>query len=333
MKKYLLNIIMDKSHKSHLEKFGKVYNAFVDELVSNYPYVTKKYAKFRKSKEVSLTPDIVLKYFLKSTFPFMNDISTRNEDAFMYKNNGAEIVYGITFMSIWDKSTSTNKNVIWKYLQTLYLHMKNIPFEQFADEMNDEYVDIRKSIYENEVDIINNMIAAPVDTVPVPVPVPVATDMITVPTSAPTSVPSSQKSSKPMDPTTMFEGTEIGRLATDMAKDLVAEIGEEKLKSMENPADLFKLLAGDTSDTSGNMASLMKTMFSKVDSKLKDRKLKPEDLLKESEQLMKNMPFDIEKMMKMFGGGSGGGGGGSGGGSGGDMANMMKMFGGMMGPK
>ncbi len=98
-----------------MERFNNLYTDFLKYLLKNFP----SYKKYINTNNKNFLSD-----FIELNLPYMEDISIRNVDIFLYKYVDAQLIRGLKFKRIIDKITNKNQYIlesIWRQLHTLYI--------------------------------------------------------------------------------------------------------------------------------------------------------------------------------------------------------------------
>jgi hypothetical protein len=136
-------------YTNRMNKFNKCLSDFLDILKQNYPAqkesIERQYNDLREhsddeSKQSSFVcGDRYLNEFLTNCKDKGNDLSTKNDIIF---SRNSTILSGVDLYSIWndeDGLSDSQRDNIWKYLQTLYLyafeHRANKDFKSLAHDI------------------------------------------------------------------------------------------------------------------------------------------------------------------------------------------------------
>lgn len=229
-----------------MERFISLYGDFLKDLKVGFP-------SFKIPSECG---DCV-NFFIKNNFPYMIHISLRNEDYFKLSQDAANcmLVDGIKFRDIIKCASKSDMAVIWKYLQSLYvLCIGNEDIRKIIESVNDEK---HKEILESKDVIRNNIVES----------------------NKVESDESKSENTQQQEKPDIFDGTVIGSLAKELAKDI--DVSSLNLNGLDNlsgksPIDLFKSLFGGgegANDGISAIGKMMQTVIQKMDTKIKSGEL------------------------------------------------------------
>ena len=284
-----------------LEKFNNVYEDLLKDIKNTYKDFNIK----------SNSNNDSLKHFITNVIPYLDDISCKNIDAFMYKHKGMYLVDGVKFYKLLKhkKTNNENLNVIWKYLQTLYVLAYNSrETKNILDKLNDNGVNndevilnnMEKSNYLNYLEnFINN------DGINI---LPEKHVDESTKSKKVESISDDEDSNEKLPD--FLENSLIGSLA----KELSNEINPEELGEIGDPSDLISSLFGGGGDNPG-LGALIGKVVGKLDEKMKSGDVDQNALMNEATSMMQNL--------NLFGGGNGSGAP--------DMSGLMSMMAGMNG--
>jgi len=276
-----------------LEKFNNVYEDLVKDIKNTY-----------KDFNIKSNNDS-LKHFITNVIPYLDDISCKNIDAFIYKHKEMYLVDGVKFYKLLKhkKTNNENLNVIWKYLQTLYVLAYNSQeTKTILDKLNDEVIlsNMEKSNYliylENFInhDSVNIM-----------------PEVHKEKSKKVESISDDEESNEQLPD--FLENSLIGSLA----KELSNEINPDELGEIGDPSDLMSSLFGGGKDNPG-LGALIGKVVGKLDEKMKSGDVDQNALMNEATSMMQNL--------NLFGGGGGDSGSGTP-----DMSGLMSMMAAMNG--
>lgn len=281
-----------------MDKFNHVYVELLKHLKHEYPELDIHLRNYH-SKEL-------LNNFIEYNLPHIEEISTKNIDAFKYKYDEA-IVKNVNFRKLIKLAEKKGKmELIWRYLQTLYITSHNLGnLEERVAEKFPEKLHIMHDILGNHQGWMENIVMS---------------NNITVESSDSDSsedeidgveeVKSEKKKKKEdnkeekeekeeekkednKDEKNPLEGTVIGKLAEELANEMPKEDMEE-FKDIKSFADIqAKLFNGDGGKKMGKMFELV---GKKMETKMKNGEINQQQILQEASQFLMN---------GMMGGGSG----------------------------
>jgi hypothetical protein len=310
--------------KQLVQRFNKTVCELLQDIKSVYPNLTESIQTFNTKYDVaSETNTTYLNYFIIHINPLSKYIASKSAELF----TKADFLEGIDIQSIMnDPESAGNHEVIWKYLESLYLLSHKYLNSLNTDDNNDENVveqlkamgfdeSYMKEQTEQLMKIIANM------------QIPLAGSTTTETTT--TTETADANSTKPKEdvklPPEMEKMTEqmFGGMIGNLAKEIAAGIDPSTLNiDPNNPQALLQgLLSGENS----NLMGLVQNISGKLQSKIESGELNQDALFNEANSIMgnfKNMPgFE----------GLAGGAGGAGGFDPSMMMNMFSAMGGMSG--
>jgi hypothetical protein len=103
--------------------FNDMMQQFLDELVLTFPE-EKSFVKYQASFSMirKARPRAVLESFMKSIGPVASQLMEKNESFFKENSDSVPLLSELNIAKIWgDDLSSSTKEAIWKYLQTLYI--------------------------------------------------------------------------------------------------------------------------------------------------------------------------------------------------------------------
>lgn len=266
-----------------LNKFNKVFQEFIKELIKTFPDETLKMKKHKYYKIEDMDSNTkYLEDFINNNLPYMDEISKCNKKFF--KHSKLFIVNDTSYKSILRSPSITrnNLNMIWKYLHTLFIlcysvdNLQTIIDDNLLDNTNINKIKANLDNYDKLLaDIISkNKQALNIQE-----------------QESETKQNSEIKSNEENDMDDFFDNSLIGSLA----KELSEGFNEEDMKDLKNPQDLLAgLLQGKTNE---GLGKIMNTVCSKLDEKMKNGELNHEQLFMEANKMMGKMD--------LFGGGGG----------------------------
>lgn len=106
-----------------VEAFNDMMKQFIDELVLTFPQV-KTFKKYQSSFILihKTNSKQALKEFYSSVKPFGEKIMSKDETFFTLDSATIDFVNDLNIQSIWnDTMSDSTKDVIWQYMQTLFI--------------------------------------------------------------------------------------------------------------------------------------------------------------------------------------------------------------------
>jgi hypothetical protein len=108
--------------QTNIEYFNTNLTLFVNNIIEFYPEYKETLDEYYKEilESESCNDDKYIKRFMRKFSGMKNDISNKNVEIF---NESIFILKNIDFKELWEneKTTDKNKEIIWDYLQTLYV--------------------------------------------------------------------------------------------------------------------------------------------------------------------------------------------------------------------
>jgi hypothetical protein len=293
-----------------MEKFNNCLVEFLKVISSNYPNqidsINKLYEYENDEEKVNLqlkNVEIHLESFLKNCNGKGDDISSKNEIIFSKDN---VLLEGINFYEIWndEKLDDKQRENIWKYLHSLYLHAYEYHSEKDIRSLLKELKKLSKNneqeLSEEERTFLNIIECLTIEK------------KVEKNKDKPDSDDDDDNSSSGFNindikdtfesmQNELFEG-QIGTLA----KEIADEIDINKLK-LDNPMSILKSVVNgsfDENNDESGVSSLVKNISNKVQSKLATGELDENKLYEEAKTV-------INKFSKLTGQGKGKGKGGN----------------------
>jgi len=271
-----------------MDKFNHVYVEFLKHLKHEYPELDIHLRNYH-SKEL-------INNFIEYNLPHIEEISTKNIDAFKYKYDEA-IVKNVNFRKLIKLAEKKDKmELIWRYLQTLYITAHNLEnLEERVAEKFPEKLHIMHDILGNHQGWMENIVMS---------------NNITVDSSDSDSsedevegVESEDKEEKSekkekksekeeetkeedkKEEKNPLEGTVIGKLAEELANEMPKEDMEE-FKDIKSFSDIqAKLFNGDGGKKIGKMIELV---GKKMETKMKNGEINQQQIMQEASQFLMN---------------------------------------------
>ena len=286
----LLNIRMDG--KTNIEHFNSYLKLFVENIIASFPELKEVLSDYYKPllEEDTCNDDKYVKRFMKQMREHKNNISSKNNALF---TESIHILKNVDFKDIWasDELSDTNKDIIWEYIQTLYIlgetimgdvekvlslvnnfkQIKDGNFDEDASDMDNELLDMFRNLSENKNNTIDE---------------------------------------------NFLSECSLGKLASELTEEINLDDMNLDIDENSNPADMFSnLMSGDNSM---NFMNLIQKVGQKIHTKVESGEFNQDKLMEEA-----------QKMMAGLQGAGGAGGAGAGAGSMGDIfASMAGAMGG-----
>ena len=214
--------------------------------------------------------DTYLQKFYSNCKSISNDIANRDEIIF---SEGTVIMEGFNFNKLWNREdlSDENKDVIWKYLHTLYLfayeHVNDINIKQVIKTFkktgsDNESLDSETKAF---INIVNSLTKKPTEEIVVS--------------------ESSESKGMSFELPEIFNGT-IGNLA----KEIASEIDVNNI-NLDNPAGLIQdLLSGniDSNNDESGLLDLVKNISTKIQNKISNGDLNEAELFSNAQEVMSN---------------------------------------------
>ena len=305
-----------------VKRFKKCYKEFIRDFCKSFPEYSNR------AKEVYFNIDNWYEFistFIENLEPHITSISKKDESIFL--ENRLTIIDGLDSEAIWRDTPKKNREVIWKYLHTLYIlgitykgevgdlvkiieNINNLDNEDLISNLNNQakiMVDMFKNISMNKneeqpdesVDAEDNE-----DTEP------------------------KHEDKKGKGHTTGLEDMLQNSKIADLAKELSEEINLDD--NFTDPSEIMNNLTGDPT----KMFDLIKVIGGKIQNKISTGDLNESELLDEAQNMFlkiskNNNLFNNDIFKKMASTMSKGAGGAGGAGGMPDIANMASMMSGM----
>jgi len=322
--------------KQLTQRFNKTVCELLQDIESVYPNLAESIQVFNSKYNVALeTNTVYLNYFIIHINPLSECIASKSAELF----TKADFLEGVDIQSIMnDPESSGNQEVIWKYLESLYLLSHKYLKSLNTDDNDDENVveqlksmGFDESYMKEQTEQLMKIIA----NMQIPLAGCAANTADTSVDTSTTAETVDTNSTKPKEdvklPPEMEKMTEqmFGGMIGNLAKEIAAGIDPSTLNiDPNNPQALLQgLLSGENS----NLMGLVQNISGKLQSKIESGELNQDALFNEANSIMgnfKNMPgfeglaggaggtggFDPSMMMNMFSamGGMGGLGGAKG---------------------
>ena len=257
--------------------FKKILNDMMNDIIRTFPELEENldadlYNLWKNVNDVDKSAERIFKYCC-GVFPeHFLDILYQNKDIFSNSDSNLHFLPGIDYRFLMRENISENtRNTIWKYLQLLmFLTVSNNSskesFGDTAELFKSLDTDEFKKKLEETMSEMKNLFTC--------------TDASNS-TINPDYLPSAEKIHKSMSD--LMNG-KLGSLAKEIADETVADLNIN-LGDASNIGDVFSNLLKDPSKLMG----MIKTVGSKLDTKIKDGSIKESELLEEASELMKKM--------------------------------------------
>jgi len=270
-------------------EFKNLMNDFMGDILTSFPELASYIEPYS-----TLDNNDTLSYLFqhcKTVYPArFFDILYNNESIFTDENITTEFLPNIDFSKLWKENlTQKTRNIIWKYLQLiLFCVIQNVKdasyfgnseklFEaidedEFKKKISESMDDIGKFFQENGSMFNQNDASGNEDF----------------------NMPDSEKIHDHING--LLKG-KLGRLASEIAEETAGEMNLD-LSGSENVNDVFSTLFKNPT----KLMKMVKSIGSKIDSKIKSGQINEKELMQEAGELMKqmkNMP-GMKNMDKMF---------------------------------
>lgn len=244
------------------ESVNKLFKSFIDDIINVFPeYKGRLLSYYKGVFETKKKDHPKIIEFLKN----MNEISEQvtNKDVTLFEKDPI-ILQNVSFKLIWNSDISDQtRNSIWKYLQTFCI--VNIQSESTTEKINDviKLIDSNEKVKDKET--VRNMKKLKKLNEEFDIK-----EIKKIISENPESI---DQGVNQMD--TMFENTNIGKIAKEITKDLDIE------SIVSGGGGIEDLLTG------GGMANIMKTITSKMGDK--EGQLDTDQLMKEATEICGSM--------------------------------------------
>lgn len=295
-----------------MDKFNHVYVELLKHLKHEYPELDIHLRNYH-SKEL-------LNNFIEYNLPHIEEISTKNIDAFKYKYDEA-IVKNVNFRKLIKLAEKKGKmELIWRYLQTLYITAHNLGnLEERVAEKFPEKLNIMHDILGNHQGWMENIVMSNNITVDSS-DSDSSDDEVEGVESEESKEDKSEKEEKKekkekklekeekeekekkeenKEEKNPLEGTVIGKLAEELANEMPKEDMEE-FKDIKSFSDIQeKLFNGDGGKKIGKMIELV---GKKMETKMKNGEINQQQIMQEASQFLMNgmMGGGGQNMMEMM---------------------------------
>ena len=116
-------------------KFNRLYENFIDTLISFFPHITKiEYYNELFHQVMKNNYRLPAKYFLVNVGPYAEYILSENDDYFKNVIQNEQNSIEKTIITEWDGMTDVQRKTVWFYLKNLLQIVQNIEFDDEEDE-------------------------------------------------------------------------------------------------------------------------------------------------------------------------------------------------------
>jgi hypothetical protein len=275
------------------EEFTKIIKEFIHDILNTFPeyqLLIDKWWKKENNEPTQESVEYIFNYCI-TTYPTrFSEILYQNVELFSNENNyNTDFLPGISFKYLWSCNiTDKTRETIWKYLQLILISLigsikdktlfgdtskllESIDEEEFKNKL-EETLDNMKTLFEK-----NDTESNPKDF----------------------NIPSSDDIHSHMH--TMLNG-KLGDLAREIAEETVNDFNLDMNDESTDPQDLFKKLFSEPD----KLMNLVKTVGSKLDSKMKSGEMNQSELMTEASNMMNQMKSvpgmeNIQEMISKMG--------------------------------
>jgi len=277
------------------EEFTKIIKEFIHDILHTFPeyqLLIDKWWKKENNEPTQESIEYIFNYCI-TTYPArFSEILYQNVELFSNENNyNTDFLPGISFKYLWSCNiTDKTRETIWKYLQLILISLigsikdktlfgdtskllESIDEEEFKNKL-EETLDNMKILFEkNENETESN--------------------------TKEFNIPSSDDIHSHMH--TMLNG-KLGDLAREIAEETVNDFNLDMTDESTDPQELFKKLFSEPD----KLMNLVKTVGSKLDSKMKSGEMNQSDLMTEASNMMNQMKSvpgmeNIQEMISKMG--------------------------------
>jgi hypothetical protein len=297
--------------KTNIEHFNSYLKLFVENIAASFPELKAVLQDYYKPllETDTCNDDKYVKRYMKKMSEHKNTISTKNDALF---NDSIYILKNVDFKEVWvsDELSDTNKNVIWDYIQTLYIlgetimgdvdkvlslvnnfkQIKDGNFDEEASGMDNELLGMFRNLSENKNNTIDE---------------------------------------------NFLNDCSLGKLASELTSEIDLSDMNLGIDENSNPADMFtNLMSGDNSM---NFMNLIQKVGQKIHTKVESGEFNQDKLMEEAQKMMAGLQGaggagGAGGMGDLFASMAGAMGGGAGAGAGaGDTGDLFASMAGAMG--
>jgi len=273
------------------EEFTKIIKEFIHDILHTFPeyqLLIDKWWKKENNEPTQESVEYIFNYCIRTYPARFSEILYQNVELFSNENNyNTDFLPGISFKYLWSCNiTDKTRETIWKYLQLILISLigsikdktlfgdtskllESIDEEEFKNKL-EETLDNMKTLFENNES-----------------------------TSKEFNIPSSDDIHSHMH--TMLNG-KLGDLAREIAEETVNDFNLDMTDESTDPQELFKKLFSEPD----KLMNLVKTVGSKLDSKMKSGEMNQSDLMTEASNMMNKMKSvpgmeNIQEMISKMG--------------------------------
>jgi hypothetical protein len=258
------------------EEFTKIIKEFIHDILHTFPeyqLLIDKWWKKENNEPTQESIEYIFNYCIITYPARFSEILYQNIELFSNENNyNTDFLPGISFKYLWSCNiTDKTRETIWKYLQLILISLigsikdktlfgdtskllESIDEEEFKNKL-EETLDNMKTLFEN-----NDTESDPKEF----------------------NIPSSDDIHSHMH--TMLNG-KLGDLAREIAEETVNDFNLDMNDETTDPQDLFKKLFSEPD----KLMNLVKTVGSKIDSKMKSGEMNQSELMTEASNMMNQM--------------------------------------------
>jgi len=276
------------------DEFKKVIKEFVNDIVNTFPEYQGLIFKWYKEEDNQITDEssIYIFNYCVSVYPErFFEILYQNKELFSPESKlNTEFLPGISFRYLWSCNiTDKTRETIWKYLQLILISLigsikdksvfgetskllDNINEDDFKHKLEETLDNIQKMFSHS------NNVEKPINNFNLPTPDDLQSHL-----------------------NTMLHG-KLGGLAKEIAEETVNDFNIDTDMDTNDPQEIFKKLFSEPE----KLMNLVKTVGSKLDSKMKNGDINQSELFSEATDMiqnMKNIPGmgNIQEMMDKMG--------------------------------
>ena len=254
-----------------IDKFNKQFEQFLIEIKKNYPEFT---ADIDTLYIFPNNNSNYIEQFYENCIDNVQFISEQNEIIFSESNT---IISGINFNKIWndEKIDTEFKNIIWKYIYTLYIfsfeYIQKKDLTTIIKEINNDGDEPVSDDYKMFMTIITKF----------------KDEFINISSNIQNLVEKEISNEDNDSDTSGMEMPDIfGGVIGDLAKSLAEDINPDDL-NLDNPAELIKnLMSGGEEGEDNKLGDLIKNITGKIESKINCGELDQDALFSEASGLL-----------------------------------------------
>jgi len=246
--------------KTNIEHFNSYLKLFVENIIASFPELKEVLEDYYNPllETDTCNDDKYVKRYMKKMSEHKLTISTKNVVLF---KDSIYILKNVDFKDVWvsDELSDTNKNVIWDYIQTLYIlgetimgdvdkvlslvnnfkQIKDGNFDEEASGMDNELLGMFRNLAENKNNTIDE---------------------------------------------NFLNECSLGKLASELTSEIDLEGMNLGIDENSNPADMFaNLMSGDNSM---NFMNLIQKVGQKIHTKVESGEFNQDKLMEEAQKMM-----------------------------------------------